>query len=144
VRQVSSATIYVATDDDRIADLATSLGAEVLMTSSNCANGAARVAEALGKLSNAPKFVVNFQGDALLTPPNLEDLIHRMDEEPDCRVATVAVRCLGVFVIIRQVSIRPIAVRALRSGGRARTTGFAFWLIPTALAIDRCPGSGCY
>jgi 3-deoxy-manno-octulosonate cytidylyltransferase (CMP-KDO synthetase) len=93
-RQVPSATVYVATDDKRIAEIAEFVGAEVLMTSSDCANGTERVAEALEKLPNAPKFVVNFQGDALLTPANLvQDLIRHMNDDPDCQVATVAVRC---------------------------------------------------
>jgi 3-deoxy-manno-octulosonate cytidylyltransferase (CMP-KDO synthetase) len=92
--QVPGATIYVATDDDRIAEAATAAGAKVLMTSSDCANGTERVAEALSRLPETPKFVINFQGDALLTPVNLvEDLIRHMTEEPECQVATVAVRC---------------------------------------------------
>ena len=93
-RAVASAIIYVATDDDRIAAVATAAGAEVLMTPRECANGTERVAAALDILPIAPKFVVNLQGDALLTPATLvEKLIAHMNAEPDCQVATVAVRC---------------------------------------------------
>ena len=39
--------IYVATDDDRIADEARRIGADVIMTSDTCRNGTERVAEAV-------------------------------------------------------------------------------------------------
>ncbi|CAN5318652.1 manno-octulosonate cytidylyltransferase [soil metagenome] len=93
-RQVPFAKIYVATDDDRIAQTAARAGADVLMTSRDCANGTERVAEALKSLPYTPEFVVNFQGDALLTPANLvKDLVRHMAQDPECQVATVAVRC---------------------------------------------------
>ena len=38
--------IYVATDDDRIADAALAFGAQVVMTSETCENGTARCADA--------------------------------------------------------------------------------------------------
>lgn len=61
--------IYIATDDDRIADAALSFGANVVMTDTNCANGTERCADAIQKLGIQPGVVVNLQGDAPLTPP---------------------------------------------------------------------------
>jgi 3-deoxy-manno-octulosonate cytidylyltransferase (CMP-KDO synthetase) len=61
--------VYVATDDDRIAEAARGFGAEVLMTSDTCRNGTERCAEALGLLGEGVDMVVNLQGDAPLTPP---------------------------------------------------------------------------
>jgi 3-deoxy-manno-octulosonate cytidylyltransferase (CMP-KDO synthetase) len=94
-RAVTSASaVYVATDDDRVAAAATAAGAAVLKTPADCANGTERVAAALGAVADAPDFVVNLQGDALLTPPGLVDaLIAHMADHPDCQVATVAIRC---------------------------------------------------
>ncbi|PZX45609.1 3-deoxy-manno-octulosonate cytidylyltransferase (CMP-KDO synthetase) [Roseinatronobacter thiooxidans] len=60
--------VYVATDDDRIADAAHGFGAEVVMTDAACANGTERCADALARLGIAPRVVVNLQGDAPLTP----------------------------------------------------------------------------
>lgn len=60
--------VIVATDDDRIADHAKGFGAEVMMTSSNAANGTERCAEVATRLPNA-ELIVNLQGDAPLTPP---------------------------------------------------------------------------
>lgn len=61
--------ILIATDDERIAAAARAFGAEVAMTSPDCANGTERCAEALAALAPEPGIVVNLQGDAPLTPP---------------------------------------------------------------------------
>ncbi|MEO6198988.1 MAG: NTP transferase domain-containing protein, partial [Sphingomicrobium sp.] len=84
--------VYVVTDDERIADCCAGLGVGVLMTSSECRNGTERCAEALAQL-HEPDLVINFQGDALLTPPGfVEALIARMDDDRDALVATPAMR----------------------------------------------------
>lgn len=84
--------VYVVTDDERIADCCSSLGVGVLMTSPNCRNGTERCAEALAQL-HEPNLVINFQGDALLTPPGfVEALIARMEDDRDALVATPAMR----------------------------------------------------
>ena len=87
--------VWIATDDDRVADCARGFGADVLMTSASCANGTERCAEAVQILGDAaPEVLVNLQGDALLTPPAIvAALIARMEEEPALQVATPAVRC---------------------------------------------------
>src|SRR5215212_4066063 len=62
------------------------------MTSPGCRNGTERCAEALGQLHD-PDLVINFQGDALLTPPSfVEALIARMREDGEAQVATPAIR----------------------------------------------------
>jgi 3-deoxy-manno-octulosonate cytidylyltransferase (CMP-KDO synthetase) len=86
--------LFVATDDERIAGTAAGFGASVAMTPESCANGTERVAAALPALPADVEIIVNFQGDALLTPAYLvEALIAHMRANPGCQVATVAVRC---------------------------------------------------
>ncbi|PRA45741.1 3-deoxy-manno-octulosonate cytidylyltransferase [Ochrobactrum sp. MYb68] len=86
--------IYVATDDDRIADAAKSFGADVVMTSRNCRNGTERCAEALRNLNIAPEIVVNLQGDAPLTPSSfLDQLIDGLTNDVGSDVATPVLRC---------------------------------------------------
>ena len=87
--------VYVATDDERIADEARRFGAEVVMTAESCENGTARCADALRNLDGArPDLVVNLQGDAPLTPPwFVEALIQRMKDDPSVDVATPVLRC---------------------------------------------------
>lgn len=88
--------VVVATDDDRIRDEAESFGAEVVMTSSDCANGTERCAEAFDTLGGGFDIVVNLQGDAPLTPAwFIEDLIAGLRADPMAEVATPVLRCDG-------------------------------------------------
>jgi len=83
--------VYVATDDERIKSHAEDFGAEVLMTSKDCKNGSERVYQAAISLSQKPDVVINFQGDAVLTPPwILSDLITAMRQDSNVLFATPA------------------------------------------------------
>ncbi|MEM7670451.1 MAG: 3-deoxy-manno-octulosonate cytidylyltransferase [Pseudomonadota bacterium] len=85
--------VIVATDDARISDHAKEFGAEVAMTSSDCANGTERCADALAGLG-AAEIIVNLQGDAPLTPPwFVEALIDAMHRRPEIAVCTPVLRC---------------------------------------------------
>ena len=84
--------VFVVTDDERIAESCTRYGVGVIMTSPECRNGTERCAEALASL-HEPDLVINFQGDALLTPPGfVEALIGRMESDSNALVATPAMR----------------------------------------------------
>lgn len=92
-RRVSGVSgVFVTTDDERIADACTRFGVGVIMTSEDCRNGTERCAEALSSLMK-PDLIINFQGDALLTPPRfVEALIGHMEQDADALVATPALR----------------------------------------------------
>jgi 3-deoxy-manno-octulosonate cytidylyltransferase (CMP-KDO synthetase) len=84
--------VFVVTDDERIAKACAGFGVGVIMTSPECRNGTERCAEALAQL-HEPDLVINFQGDALLTPPGfVEALILRMGDDEHALVATPAMR----------------------------------------------------
>lgn len=86
--------VVVATDDERIRDVAVAFGAEVIMTSPDCRNGTERCAEAVGMIDDRINIVVNLQGDAPLTPPDIvPKLVERLARDPAAMVATPAVRC---------------------------------------------------
>mgnify|MGYP001141297253 CR=1 FL=1 len=88
--------VVVATDDDRIRVACEGFGAEVVMTSSDCANGTERCAEAHAALGGGYDIVVNLQGDAPLTPHwFIEDLVAGLRAAPDAGVATPVLRCDG-------------------------------------------------
>jgi len=88
--------VVVATDDDRIADAARGFGAEVVMTSTTCANGTERCAETYANLAQDFDIVVNLQGDAPLTPAwFIEDLVQGLRDNPDAQVATPVLRTDG-------------------------------------------------
>jgi 3-deoxy-manno-octulosonate cytidylyltransferase (CMP-KDO synthetase) len=88
--------VVVATDDDRIKDAATTFGAEVVMTSTSCANGTERCAEAHEALGGGFDIVVNLQGDAPLTPHwFVESLVQGLNDAPNAEIATPVLRCDG-------------------------------------------------
>jgi 3-deoxy-manno-octulosonate cytidylyltransferase (CMP-KDO synthetase) len=109
VRGVSG--VFVVTDDEGIADACTAYGVGVIMTSPECRNGTERCAEAMTSLHD-PDLVINFQGDALLTPPGfVEALIERIRVDAGALVATPAMR------------LRPDEVRALQAEEAAGRVG---------------------
>ena len=105
--------VFVTTDDERIADAGAGFGVGVIMTSPACRNGTERCAEALAQL-HGPELVINFQGDALLTPAGfVEALIARMESDRDAMVATPAMR-------LRSEQVR--ALQAEEAAGRVGGT----------------------
>jgi 3-deoxy-manno-octulosonate cytidylyltransferase (CMP-KDO synthetase) len=105
--------VFVVTDDERIAEACLPARVGVIMTSPECRNGTERCAEALAQLNEAD-LVINFQGDALLTPPGfVEALIARMQDDPDALVATPAMR-------LRSDEVR--ALQAEEAAGRVGGT----------------------
>src|SRR5689334_9628183 len=105
--------VFVTTDDERIAEACKAFGVGVIMTSPKCRNGTERCAEALASLHD-PDLVINFQGDALLTPPGfVEALIARMQADADVLVATPAMR-------LRSEEVR--ALQAEETAGRVGGT----------------------
>ena len=88
--------VVVATDDNRIREVAEGFGAEVVMTSDTCRNGTERCAETHAVLGGGYDIVVNLQGDAPLTPHwFIEDLIIGLRTTSDAGVATPVLRCDG-------------------------------------------------
>ena len=86
--------VLAATDDRRIVEEVERFGGTAVMTPAECANGTERCAAALETLIDIPDIIVNFQGDAPLTPPEIVSaVIDRMRDEPALSVATPAIRC---------------------------------------------------
>jgi len=87
-----AAGVWVATDDERIADAVRGFGGQVVMTSSACRNGTERCAEALAGLPKVD-VIVNLQGDAPLTPAAMiPDLVAALAAAPHAAMATAALR----------------------------------------------------
>ncbi|HMP73869.1 MAG TPA: 3-deoxy-manno-octulosonate cytidylyltransferase [Kiritimatiellia bacterium] len=81
--------VCIATDDERIAEVARSFGAEVVMTREDHPSGTDRIAEAVA--GREVEVVVNIQGDEPLIEPDLIDqLVARMLESPAWDMATAA------------------------------------------------------
>ncbi|GBG80890.1 hypothetical protein CBR_g31446 [Chara braunii] len=81
--------LVVATDDSRIALCCKAFGADVVLTSSNCANGTERCNEALKKLHKRYDIVVNIQGDEPLMEPEIIDgVVKALQNAPDAIYST--------------------------------------------------------
>ncbi len=77
-RQCRDVSVFVTTEDTRIKDHAREIGAACIMTSADCATGSDRVLEAVQKSGQTFDVVINLQGDAPFTPP---DVIVKIMEE---------------------------------------------------------------
>jgi len=124
--------VFVVTDDERIADACTGIGVGVIMTSPECRNGTERCAEALASL-HQPDLVINFQGDALLTPANfVEALITRMEHEAYAFVATPAMRLKSseVHALQAEQAAGRVGGTTVVTNGRGHALYFSKGLIP--------------
>lgn len=93
-RVASPERIWVATDDNRIAESVTAFGGQVVMTPEACRNGTERCAAALDVLGPIAPVIVNLQGDAPLTPAHIvRQLANVLAADHKAAVATPAVEC---------------------------------------------------
>lgn len=81
--------VFVTTEDQRIADHCKQIGVECVLTSEQCKTGSDRVLEAIKKSKKKFDFVVNLQGDAPFTPPQLiADMIAVFEKNKKIEVVT--------------------------------------------------------
>jgi 3-deoxy-manno-octulosonate cytidylyltransferase (CMP-KDO synthetase) len=83
--------VWIATDDDRIAEAAKGFGAPVVMTGSGHRSGTDRIAEAVREMSC--EIVVNIQGDEpLLDSGSIDQVVDLLKEDSVADMATL--KCL--------------------------------------------------
>jgi 3-deoxy-manno-octulosonate cytidylyltransferase (CMP-KDO synthetase) len=86
-----SEQVIIATDDNRIADVAAKFGADVVMTKVSHRSGTDRIAEVADKVP--AHLYINVQGDEpLLSAGAVDDLIRAMAESPRVPIGTLAHR----------------------------------------------------
>ena len=80
--------VVVATDDERIREVAAGFGAEVVMTDPDHASGTDRLVEVMADVD--ADLYVNLQGDEpLIRPEDISLLIRGMADDPEARVGTL-------------------------------------------------------
>lgn len=85
-------TVYVATDDHRIADAIKSFGGNAILTERECRNGTERCALALRQLPETPEGVINIQGDEpFIDPKDISKIIRRLSDR-DADIISMARR----------------------------------------------------
>ena len=91
--QSGAQSVVIATDSSEVADVARAFGAEVAMTSPDCASGTDRVAEVSQQREwAAQSVVVNVQGDApLIDPGSIRQVADLLLDAPDASMSTLCV-----------------------------------------------------
>lgn len=83
--------VVIATDDERVMEVAAGFGAEALLTAKHHASGTDRVCEAARRLGiEADAVIVNLQGDEPAMPGDLIDSVARELETSGASMATAA------------------------------------------------------
>ena len=84
-------SVVIATDDQRVIDVAESFGAKVCMTSSDHQSGTERLFEAVGALEyDDDEIIVNLQADEpLLAPDTIKQVAADLAEHDNVKVATL-------------------------------------------------------
>jgi 3-deoxy-manno-octulosonate cytidylyltransferase (CMP-KDO synthetase) len=81
--------VFVATDDERIAEVVRAFGGEVVMTSPRHETGTDRLAEAVGGLS--AEIIVNVQGDEpFIEPATIEAAVQPLIDDPSLMMSTIS------------------------------------------------------
>jgi 3-deoxy-manno-octulosonate cytidylyltransferase (CMP-KDO synthetase) len=92
--QCGAEKVYIATDDTRIQETASSFAAEVIMTATDHMSGTDRIAELVSILGlGDEEIIVNLQGDEIGVPVSLiHQLAKGLHEHPDYSIATLCER----------------------------------------------------
>ena len=81
--------VWIATDDERIAEAVRGFGGQVVMTRSTHRSGTDRIAEAAEKI--ASDVVVNIQGDEpLIDFSAIDHVVQMLERDPQADMATLA------------------------------------------------------
>ncbi len=83
------AAVFVATDDERIADEIKKFGGNVVMTSDQHQSGTDRCAEAVKKVAGNWNAVINIQGDEPFILPEQIDLLAELFTNPEIEIGTL-------------------------------------------------------
>ena len=85
-----SPSLYVATDDERIASCVRQAGYEAIMTSSDLRSGTERCIQAYERLGQEADILVNLQGDEPFIAAEHIELLLEAFEDPEVDIATLA------------------------------------------------------
>lgn len=121
--------VLIATDDERIAEVARGFGATVAMTRADHPSGTDRLAEVVEQQGlHDPEIVVNLQGDEPLMPPALiRQVAAALAQRPDADMATLATP-----IVERAEVFSPNVVKVVRD-----RTGYALYFSRAPIPWDR-------
>ncbi|WP_299201838.1 3-deoxy-manno-octulosonate cytidylyltransferase [uncultured Amphritea sp.] len=115
--QSEAQRVIIATDDQRIADVAKGFGAEVCMTSADHPSGTDRLQEVVHSLGfYADDIVVNVQGDEPLIPPRvINQVAHNLSAVTEASIATLCEPINDIESLLNPNVVKVVADRAGRA-----------------------------
>ncbi|WP_111979471.1 3-deoxy-manno-octulosonate cytidylyltransferase [Algibacillus agarilyticus] len=121
--------IIIATDDQRIADVAKSFDAEVIMTSAKHESGTERIAEVIELANLEPnEVIVNVQGDEPFIPQAIiEQVAQNLVSRSHINMATLSVPILDI-----EEALNPNAVKVVTDHD-----GYALYFSRSTIPYDR-------
>ena len=122
-----SPSLYVATDDERIASCVRQVGYEAIMTSSDLRSGTERCIQAYEQLGQEADILVNLQGDEPFIAAEHIELLLSAFEDPEVDIATLA-QPFGEECSDEELA-NPNAVKVVR-GQRGQALYFSRSVIP--------------
>lgn len=126
--QAGADQVIIATDDQRVADVATEFGGTVCMTSPDHESGTERLAEVVEKMRIAPDhIVVNVQGDEPLIPPVVIAQV-----ADNLAASTAPMATLGVAIEDAEDAFNPNAVKVVTDH-----QGYALYFSRATIPWDR-------
>jgi len=131
--------VVIATEDQRIVDHAATFGAEAVLTPDSCRNGTERTFAALEAAAIEEEAIINFQGDALLTPPwVLQAMVLEFGNGDPFDIVTPAVRlddnALAAFMDHKKAN--PSSGTTVVFNGRNNALYFSKQVIPYLRKTD--------
>ncbi|MCL4147264.1 UNVERIFIED_CONTAM: hypothetical protein GTU68_041997 [Idotea baltica] len=84
--------VIISTESEELSSFVKSFGAKAIITSDECTNGTERVHETLLQLDYEPDYLINLQGDAVLTPPWVISKLCQVMAEGRANFATTCVK----------------------------------------------------
>ncbi|GEM80512.1 3-deoxy-manno-octulosonate cytidylyltransferase [Vibrio superstes] len=126
--QAGADQVIIATDDQRVADVAAGFGGTVCMTSPDHESGTERLAEVVEKMGIAPDhIVVNVQGDEPLIPPVVIAQV-----ADNLAASTAPMATLGVAIEDAEEAFNPNAVKVVIDN-----QGYALYFSRATIPWDR-------
>lgn len=137
---LTDVNIAVATDDDRIAAHAREIGADAIMTPADCRTGSDRVLAAARLMKPFPDFIINLQGDAPFTPPDVvRAVIDAWRDNPSLPVITpvTALRWGELDSLRENKKTTPFSGTTCVTDHRGRALWFSKNIIPAIRKEER-------
>jgi 3-deoxy-manno-octulosonate cytidylyltransferase (CMP-KDO synthetase) len=102
--------VVVATDDERIVDVVTGFGCEVVMTNASHPSGTDRLQEVAQKLGlDDAAVIVNVQGDEPLIPPSVIDQVaNNLAEHREAGIATLCERIHDLATVMNPNAVKVV------------------------------------